>query len=147
MRVANFLRRQPVWLRWLLAVAAVAVVERLAMLAFYPAVAYDDTPSYRRLAEAILNGWVGYDGTRTPGYPFLLAWVGPDQRVYLLQLLMGLAVTLVFFWVGWQLSGKPGFGAAAALAHTLNLGQLFFEANLLTETLPTLRLALAALAV
>jgi len=147
MRVANFLRRQPVWLRWLLAVAAVAVVERLAMLAFYPAVAYDDTPSYRRLADAILNGWVGYDGTRTPGYPFLLAWVGPDQRVYLLQLLMGLAVTLVFFWVGWQLSGKPGFGAAAALAHTLNLGQLFFEANLLTETLTTFWLALAALAV
>lgn len=147
MRVANFLRRQPAWLRWLLVVVAVAALERLAMLAFYPAVSYDDTPSYRRLAEAILNGWAGYDGTRTPGYPFLLAWVGPDQRVYLLQLLMGLAVTMIFFWVGWQLCGKPGFGVAAALAHTLNLGQLFFEANLLTETLTTFWLALVGLTV
>ena len=84
--------------------------------------AYDDTPSYRRLAEAILNGWNGYDGTRTPGYPLFIAWAGPDQRVYLLQLLMGLAVTLIFFWVGWQLSGKPGFGAAAAQTAGLDGG-------------------------
>lgn len=143
----KFFHHWPLWLRWLVVIAAVALVERLLMLAFYPAVAYDDTPSYRHLAEAILNGWMGYDGTRTPGYPLFLAWVGPDERVYLLQLLMGLAVTLIFFWVGWHLSGKPQFGAAAALAHTLNLGQLFFEANLLTETLTTFWLALAALAI
>ena len=36
----------------MLAVVAVAAVERLAMLAFYPAVAYDDTPGYRRLSVA-----------------------------------------------------------------------------------------------
>lgn len=147
MRDAISFRCWPQWLRWLAVIAAVALVERLLMLAFYPPVAYDDTPSYRRLAEAVLNGWIGYDGTRTPGYPIFLAWTGPDQRVYLLQLLMGFAVTLIFFWVGWQLSGRPQFGAAAALAHTLNLGQLFFEANLLTETLTTFWLALAALAV
>ncbi|GAP13936.1 hypothetical protein LARV_01695 [Longilinea arvoryzae] len=131
----------------MLAVAAVAVVERFLMFAFYPPVAYDDTPSYRHLAATILNHWQGYDGTRTPGYPIFLAWVGPDRWVYLLQLGMGLAITLVFFWVGWQASGKARFGAAAALAHTLNLGQLFFEANLLTETLTTFLLALSVLAV
>lgn len=146
-RKSNLLLRCPEWLRWLLMVAAVAVIERLLLLIFYPPVAYDDTPSYRRLAEAVLNGWQGYDGTRTPGYPIFLAWVGPDHRVYLLQLAMGLAITLIFFWVGWQASAKLRFGAAAALAHTLNLGQLFFEANLLTETLTTFCLALSVLAV
>ncbi|TLN19002.1 hypothetical protein FDZ74_06380, partial [bacterium] len=142
-----FLSRLPAWLRWLLLVALVGAIERLLLWAYYPPVAYDDTPSYRHLADMILRGWNGYDGTRTPGYPLLLAWVGPDQRVYALQLLMGLAITLVFFWIGWQASGKAQFGAAAALGHTLNLGQLFFEANLLTETLTTFWLALVALAV
>ncbi len=146
-RKLNLLPRCAEGLRWLLVVAAVAVIERLLMAAFYPAVAYDDTPSYRHLAATILNHWQGYDGTRTPGYPIFLAWVGPDRWVYLLQLAMGLAIVLAFFWVGWQASGKARFGAAAALAHTLNLGQLFFEANLLTETLTTFLLALSVLAV
>lgn len=127
--------------------AVIALVERLLLLAFYPPAAYDDTPSYRHLAGTILNHWKGYDGTRTPGYPLFLAWAGPDRLVYALQLLMGLAITAVFFWVGWQASGKLYFGAAAALGHTLNLGQLFFEANLLTETLTTFWLALAGLAI
>lgn len=143
----TLLSRCPEWLRWLLVVVLIATVERLLMLAFYPAVAYDDTPSYRRLAETILNHWQGYDGTRTPGYPLFLAWIGPDRWVYAAQLAMGLAITLVFFWIGWQASGKAKFGAAAALAHTLNLGQLLFEANLLTETLTTFCLALSILAV
>ncbi len=141
------LSRLPAWLRWLLLVALVGAAERLVLWACYPPVAYDDTPSYRHLADMVLRGWNEYDGTRTPGYPLLLAWVGPDQHVYALQLLMGLAITLVFFWIGWQTSGKVQFGAAAAIGHSLNLGQLFFEANLLTETLTTFWLALAALAV
>ena len=143
----NLWRRLPLWSRWLLLVAVIAILERLLLLAFYPPVAYDDTASYRHLAETVLNHWNGYDGTRTPGYPIFLAWVGSDQRVYTMQLLLGLFITGVFFWIGWQSSGKVQFGAAAALGHTLNLGQLFFEANLLTETLTTFWLALFALAV
>ena len=139
--------RLPLWLRWLLVIAVAAMLERLLLLAFYPPAAYDDTASYRHLAETVMNHWQGYDGTRTPGYPIFLAWVGSDQRVYALQLLMGLFITGVLFWIGWQSSGKLWFGAAAALGHTLNLGQLFFEANLLTETLTTFWLALVALAV
>ncbi|HWQ04876.1 MAG TPA: hypothetical protein VN452_05935 [Longilinea sp.] len=139
--------RVPLWLRWLLIISAVAILERLLLLAFYSPVAYDDTASYRHLADTVLNHWEGYDGTRTPGYPIFLAWFGSDQHVYALQLLMGLLITGVFFWIGWQTSGKVQFGAAAALGHTLNLGQLFFEANLLTETLTTFWLALAALAI
>ncbi len=146
-RQFNPLQRCPEWLRWLLLVIAVAAIERILLFALYPAVAYNDTSSYRRLAAAVLDHWQGFDGTRTPGYPIFLAYIGPDRWVYLLQLGMGLSITLIFFWIGWQASGKARFGAAAALAHTLNLGQLFFEANLLTETLTTFCLALAMLAV
>ena len=127
--------------RTLFLVILVAVGVRGWLWLSYRPVSYSDTHSYRRLANAIHNpNWKGYDGTRTPGYPLLLALLGPDRRVYLGQLVMGLAITLLLFYLGWQVSdparpgGKVWLGTAAALAHTLNLGQLFFEADLLTET-------------
>jgi hypothetical protein len=102
----------------------------------YPPVIFDDTNSYRRLAGQIL-GSVPLDGTRSPGYPIFLAWLGPDERVYVAQLILGLAITLLFFYLGWLVSGKSWVGGAAALIHTLNVGQLLFEADLLAETLTT----------
>ena len=77
-----------------------------------------------------------------------MAYFGPDQRIYLAQLGMGLAITLLLFYISWQISGQAWFGGVLALAHSLNLGQLFFEANLLTETSTTfwIILSLAGLA-
>jgi len=130
---------------WFSIVLIVAVLLRLVMFFTYPQVTYSDTHSYRRAAEAVLNGFQAYDGTRTPGYPVFMALVGTDQMVYAVQLFLGLLITLAFFYIGWKLSDSQAFGAAAALAHTLNVGQLFFEANLLTETLTTFWLVLALL--
>ena len=115
----------------------------------YHPVSFSDTHSYRRLADAIPNpNWNGYDGTRTPGYPLVMAFFGPDQRLYLAQLAMGLAISLLLFYIGWQVSGKVWFGGIIALAHSLNLEQLFFEADLLSETPATfwIMLSLAGLA-
>ena len=128
---------------WLGVVLAVAVLLRVALFLTYPPVSYSDTSSYRRSAEAVLKGFEAYDGTRTPGYPAFLAVVGPDRAVYAAQLGLGLIITLSWFYIGLKASGNPVFGAAAALAHTLNPGQFFFEANLLTETLATFWLMLA----
>lgn len=122
---------------WLAIVATVSILERVLLYLFYRPVAYHDTASYRRLAETILHGWTDYDGTRTPGYPVLMALAGPDERVYAAQLALGLLTTLLFFYIGWRVSGKGWFGALVGLAHTLNLQQLFFEANLITESLAT----------
>ncbi|MDO9349045.1 MAG: hypothetical protein Q7T47_07140, partial [Anaerolineales bacterium] len=128
-------------LAWLAIVVTVSVVERVLLYLFYRPVAYNDTASYRRLAEAIRHGWTSYDGTRMPGYPAFLALVGVDERVYAAQLALGFLTTLLFFYIGWRMSGKGWFGALAALAHTLNLQQLFFEANLITESLATFFIA------
>ena len=84
-----------------------------------------------------MHGFTGYDGTRTPGYPVFLALAGSDQHVWLVQLLLGFVTTLLIFFIGWKLTDKAWFGGMLALAHTLNLGQLFFESNLLTESLTT----------
>ena len=130
------------WQVWLALVTVTGLALRTALYLGYTPASYSDTGGYRRLAVAALKGWRDYDGTRPPGYPLLMALVGPDTTVYLVQLILGLATTLLFFWIGWKLTGSPAFGAAAGLAHTLNLGQLFFEANLLSESLTTFWLAL-----
>lgn len=130
---------------WLIGVLIVATLMRVILFALYPPVSYSDTASYRRSADAVLGGFKAYDGTRTPGYPVFMALVGSDRAVYADQLIMGLLITLFWFLIGWKASGKPVFGALAALAHTLNPGQFFFEANLLTETLSTFWLMLSLL--
>src|SRR4030066_2223617 len=133
--------KQPSLTFWVFIVFIVGLISRLGMVLLYQPVAYSDTPSYRRLAETVLNGFINYDGTRTPGYPVFLALVGSDQRVWLIQLLLGFATTFLLFYIGWKLTDKPWFGGLIALTHTLNLGQLFYESNLLTESLTTFLLS------
>lgn len=130
---------------WFVVVMVLAIALRVVLFVNYPAVSFSDTNSYRRSANAIFGGVDAYDGTRSPGYPTFMALLGPDRAVYAVQLFLGLGITLAWFWIGWQASGHPFFGGLAALAHTLNPGQFFFEANLLTETLATFWLALALL--
>ncbi|HJS29082.1 MAG TPA: hypothetical protein VJ768_05650, partial [Anaerolineales bacterium] len=122
---------------WAGIVLGAGLVLRIGLLLAYQPVSYSDTASYRRLAASILEGWARYDGTRTPGYPVFLAAVGPDERVWLVQMGLGLVTSMLLFGMGWLISGKAWFAGLAGLAHTLNLGQLFFEANLITETLAT----------
>ncbi len=123
---------------WFAFVLVFATLQRLVLWASYGPVSYSDTHSYFRLAEAVRGGMRAYDGTRTPGYPLLLALAGSQTNVYWIQLGMGILITLLLFWLGWKLSGRAWFGGLVGLAHTLNLGQLLFEANLLTETAATL---------
>lgn len=128
---------------WLGIVLIVSILLRITLFLIYPPVSYSDTASYRRSANAVLSGFDTYDGTRTPGYPVFMALIGPDRAVYAAQLSLGLVMTLAWLFIGWRGSNKPYFGALTALAHTLNPGQLFFEANLLTETLSTFWLVLS----
>ncbi len=126
----------------------VALAVRGILWLGYQPVSYSDTNSYHRTALAILGGWEMYDGTRTPGYPLFVALFSPgadgwETRVWLAQMGLGVIITLLMFYLGWQISGRAWVGAGAALVHTLNLGQLFFEADLLTETLTTFWIVLA----
>ncbi len=132
---------------WALLVAILALLVRLGILFLYQPVSYSDTPSYRRLAGAVLRGFARYDGTRTPGYPVFLALVGTDQHAWWAQLALGFITTLLLFYLAWKVTGKPWFGGLVGLAHSLNLGQLFFESNLLTESLTTFLLVLSMVGV
>jgi len=136
------LQKNPGLARWLAVTLGVSLLMRLLLVLLYQPIAYSDTKSYWRLAGSVRNGFERYDGTRTPGYPAFLALVGSDEVAFFLQMLMGLATTLLLFYIVWRLTRRPALAGLAGLAHSLNLGQLFFEANLLTETLTTFLLAL-----
>jgi len=128
---------------WFALVVVVSALVRLGLWLVYPLTVNNDSPTYLQLARNILNnGFSAYNATRTPGYPLFLAYTG--DWVYPAQLGLGMATTILVYYIASRLSGRAWFGALAALLHTLNIGQLFFEATLLTETLTTF-LVMAAL--
>ena len=51
---------------------------------------------------------------------------------------MGLAISVLLFYIAFALTRRPGFAALAGMTYNLNLSQLFFEANLISETTTTL---------
>ncbi len=115
----------------------VGVLIRSGLRLIYPAAVYTDTDRYRYMANAILTDWNLFNGTRAPGYPLFMALAGDDNAVYIAQLALGLVISLAFFAIGWMLTHNIKFAVLAGLLYTLNLGQLFFEATLLSETLTT----------
>jgi|GEM_PF-421100 len=124
--------------RWLVLVMAVAVLVRAGLWLAYPLAESNDTPTYRHLSNSLRNrGFERYNGMRTPGYPFLLMLTRSDSVTYAAQLTLGALTTLLVFYIAWGLTRRAWFAGLMGLAHTLNLGQLFFEASLLTESLAT----------
>ncbi len=124
--------------RWLLVVLTVALLVRAGLWFNYPLAESNDTPTYRHLARSLgNNGFERYNGTRTPAYPFFILATRSDATLYAIQLLLGVYTTLLVFYLAWTLSRRAWFAGLMALFHTLNLGQLFFEAALLTEALAT----------
>jgi hypothetical protein len=130
--------------QWAGLVFTVALLQRLALYFLYQPIPYGDTPAYWRMAAAMTGDWATYDGTRTPGYPMLLAIFGSEERLWLGQMAMGLAITFLFFNLAWQISGAAWFAGCMALLHTLNPAQILFEPNILSETATTFWLALTA---
>lgn len=124
---------------WFAALLGIGLVVRIALLLTYQPVAYGDTNSYFRLAQAIAGvGERGYDGTRVPGYPAFVALLGIQERpVWIAQMALGLAISLLLFWMTWKTTGRPEAGFLVGALYTLIPGQFLFESNLLTETLTT----------
>ncbi len=125
--------------RWLLLLLLAGSVLRLGLWAVYEPVAYPDTGSYMRPAQNILaRDFSTYDGRRPPGYPLVLAIAGlSPNRAWAIQSLMGLATSVLLFYVTFALTRRPGFAALVGMTYNLNLSQLFFEANLISESTAT----------
>jgi hypothetical protein len=125
--------------RWLVLLLLAGSVLRLGLWAVYEPVAYPDTGSYMVVAKSILTGdFSNYEARRPPGYPLVLAIAGlSPHRAWAIQSLMGMAISVLLFYVAFALTWRPGFAALVGMTYNLNLSQLFFEANLISETTAT----------
>jgi hypothetical protein len=131
--------------RWAMVVILFGAVERACMWVFYRPIAYGDTPSYLRLAEEIARlSLRGYDGTRTPAYPALMAILGGDpRRIMLTQLIMGWLISIMFLWIAWKMTGSANVAGSVAVAYDLLLPLVLFEANLIAEASTTFWIVLS----
>lgn len=128
----------------LVAVLAAGVALRITTMAAYPPALWfqGDSGSYlRRAAE-----WPAMPARWT--YPWLLKgfeWTGTVASVVALQHLAGLALGVAAYLLLRRLGGGPWLATLAATPVLLDATQLTLEQYLLTETLFTTALAVAAL--
>lgn len=119
-------------------------VVRAAVFSFYPPVVYPDSRDYLEAANGIASfEWTEANGKRVPVYPLVLLAAGFDLRmVMVLQHFCGIAVSLLLFSIVRRVTMNDTLALVGGLSYTLNIGQLFFEANVLSETVATLLLTL-----
>jgi hypothetical protein len=125
--------------RWFIGLLFLGLFVRVLLWLTYEPISYGDTGSYLRLGASILGtGERGFDGTRVPGYPIFMALFGLDPNlIWLGQMALGLVISGLLFYLGWQITGRAWVGFLLGSLYNSILGQLLFEANLLTETLTT----------
>jgi 4-amino-4-deoxy-L-arabinose transferase-like glycosyltransferase len=134
------------WLTWLILVLVASACLRLAIVATTPPLIGPDTPGYTQLAERIAHlNLSGDRGERTPTYPLFILMLGQNaQTIRAAQMILGMLVTAAVFWMVWALSRNAIAAAAASSLYGLNLMQIFYEAQLLTEALATFLVTMSA---
>ncbi|MBM3120929.1 MAG: hypothetical protein FJZ97_01925 [Chloroflexi bacterium] len=117
--------------------SVIGIAQRLVLWFAYTPVEYSDTGAYLRLGDVLASGSLrGYDGRRVPGYPAFTALAGGEaSSIYALQLGLGVAISLLLFWMTYRATRSAGLGVVVGLLYDLIPGQFLFEANLLSETL------------
>jgi hypothetical protein len=130
------------------------ILIRVVFVFTYKVLTYDkppsihsDTSDYMRMASNIASfDFSRYDGTRTPVYPlFILLCHGRPMTIFIFQMAMGVAISMILFLVFRTLSHSNVLGFGVGMVHSLNLTQLLFEASILTETITTFFVSLTVL--
>jgi len=134
------------WL-WLGLLLVLGVLLRWSLLWNLPMLQFPDSPTYFQAAKDLLSGDFSQgQGRRTPGYPLLLAWAGPQEASILFwQLLAGVGASAALFLAGWRLTGSAQAGFWAGLAHSANFQQLYVESAVLTESFSAFTVAVTVL--
>jgi len=131
---------------WFTVLLVLGVAIRLGFWFIAEPKPFPDTGTYVELAQQLSSGdFTTYEGRRTLGYPLLLilARYSPNG-VWAIQMLGGLAISAYLFYIAYKITDMPGFAFFAGMTYNLNLGQLFFEANLIPETETTFFVASTA---
>ena len=103
----------------------------------YAPIGFADTGWYEKLAKEIVSfDFTNYDGARTPVYPLILIlgflrW----KVIWLIQLAFGVANALLIYIIVFKATQNIKFSFWSGMAYNLSLVLMFFESNLLTETI------------
>lgn len=131
-------------LRGLVLVGILCLLIRLPLLSNQPSL-YPDTRTYITMADHLCSlDFSGYTGERTPLYPLLLCLSGMNfSLIWWGQSFLGIAISLLLYAIAYGATRSTGLSAAAGLSYSLCIHSVFFEANILTETLATFLLVLS----
>lgn len=116
-----------------------AFIPRALVFFFGRPYLFHDSNGYRALAHTLIHGdYSDYIGVRTPGYPLMLALFANNVDVTrVVQLLIGLSITILLFFTALRLTGRPWAAFVAGALYGLNLQQIYHESAILSETLAT----------
>ena len=108
---------------------------------------YKDSADYFETADQIVHGNLAdYTALRPPAYPLFVYVFGKQPEVIVAaQAVLGVAISVLLFFLFRRLSGNGRIGLCAALAYALNPSQIFFEFSIISETLNTFLLVLSIL--
>jgi len=129
----------------LLALVVVCVVVRVPMLVACAPMIESDTGDYVALAHQIQTwDFSGYTGSRTPIYPLLILAAGYSPLIVeLIQMLTGIAVSVMIFSMALRQTRSATLALVLGLACCLSLNLLLWEKWLMTEALATFLLTLS----
>ncbi len=137
----------PERLKYIYLLIAISAAIRLAVVLTYAPIDYPDTGWYEKVAKEIVTlDFSKYDGARTPGYPALmilgfLKW----KIIWFLQLALGIAISAIMYLIINKATSSPKLSFYTGLSYNLSIVFLFFESNMLTETLSIFFLLLSVL--
>lgn len=132
--------------RNLAVLAGVAAAIRLILVLAYSPVFTSDSQSYLDLAHRLEALHLhGSSGARTPGYPILLLAVRYSAvATWCVQAAIGVLATLLVYGLVRRLGGGTRIALVAGLLYALDLEVLAIEHMIMTETLTSFLLLLAA---
>lgn len=114
-----------------------ALFIRIILFCIYAPNVYPDTGWYEKLAKEISTlNFSEYDGARTPVYPiFLILGFIKWKIIWIIQLIVGVANSLLIYFIIFKATKDQNYSFWSGLCYNFSLILLFFESNILTETI------------
>ena len=128
-------------------VTVASVLIRVVLLSRAGSLVGIDGAQYMALAHAIASRDLsGYNGMRTPGYPFLLAILERNvSAIQITQLIMGVCTALMTYVIIRLATGQASYAFFGGMLCTLTPSIFTYEVNVLTEATTTFLCTLACL--
>jgi hypothetical protein len=132
-------------LKFFLLLATTSALLRVVLWLVYQPIDFPDTGTYVALATQLQElNFSHYSGVRTPIYPLLLQMGQLNyQSVWLIQSILGISISLILFILIMNHSANVVLAFVVGTVHSLSLNQLFWEANIVNETLATFFIVLS----